>query len=426
MNILSKLKGDFAKSVMTLVTGTVLSQIIVFALSPIISRLYSPEETAYFSIYMRIVLFVSTIATARFESALALPKRIEHAFSLYRLLIQLILITFFASILVVVIMALFWSKESSTTFILLMVPLGFAPLCLMNIGNNWGLRNGDFKEISRVRMLNSLSMNSSNILFGAFGLGYKGLIFGYIVGVLLPASWFTRKYHLLKLKFKDFSTRNRKKIISKTYIEFPKVNLPHAFMDISREMLIVFFILLYYDKTTLGSYDFSFKMLKLPLTVLGSAIGQVYFQKIASKKNNGESLIGITLETIRNLFLFSIVPFGLLFFIGDELFAFVFGENWRQAGEYSQIMAPWLMLNLIVSPISQLPIVLGKLKAFFWIGLVGSVLLISFLNLQFFIGFQLSFNVVLKWVNWTQFAFMLFVLIWMVKLVSKTNHDFAK
>ena len=418
MKILSKFKGDFARSVMTLVTGTVLSQLIVFALSPIISRIYTPEETAYFAIYIRIILFVSTIATARFESALALPKRIEHAFSLYRLLIQLILITFFASILVVVIMALFWSQESTTTFILLMIPLGFAPLCLMNIGNNWGLRNGAFKEISRVRMLNSLTMNSSNILFGMCGLGYKGLIFGYILGVALPASWFTRKYHLLKLKYKDFSIRKRKNIIGKTYIEFPKVNLPHAIIDISREMLIVFFILLYYDKTALGSYDFSFKMLKLPLTVLGSAMGQVYFQKIAAKKNNGESLVEITLLTMRNLFLISIIPFTILYFFGESLFSFVFGEEWTLAGKYSEIMAPWLMMNLIVSPISQLPVVLGKLKSFFWVGLTGSVLLIGLFVLPYF-NSNLSFLTLLNYINYSQTIFLIFVMFWFIRLCKK-------
>jgi O-antigen/teichoic acid export membrane protein len=193
------------------------------------------------------------------------------------------------------------------------------------------------------------------------------------------------------------------------------VNLPHAIIDITREILIVFFILLYYDKTTLGSYDFSFKILKLPLTVLGSAIGQVYFQKIANKKNNGESLFGITLETIRNLFLFSIIPFGVLFFIGDDLFAFVFGENWRKAGEYSQIMAPWLMLNLIVSPISQLPIVVGKLKMFFWIGLSGSLLLIGFLSSPYFMK-NLSFIQLLYCINWSQFIFLALVSFWFIRI----------
>jgi O-antigen/teichoic acid export membrane protein len=418
MKILSKLKGDFAKSVMTLVTGTILSQIIVLALSPIISRLYSPEETANFSIYMRIILFVSTIATARFESALALPKRIEHAFSLYRLLIQLIIISFFSSIFIVALMALFWSKESTTSFILLMVPLGFAPLCLMNIGNNWGLRNGEFREVSKVRMLNSLSMNLSNILFGFLGLGYKGLIFGFIVGVTLPASWFSRKYHLLKLKFKDFSLNKRKRIIGKTYLEFPKVNLPHALMDITREMLILFLILLFYDKTTLGSYDFSVKMLKLPLTVIGSSIGQVYFQRIALKKNNSASLTGLTLETIRNLFFISILPFGTLYFVGDDLFAYVFGENWRTAGEYSQIMAPWLMLNFIISPITQLPTVVGKLKSFFLIGLIGSLLLISILFFPFFKS-NIPFNLLLNYMNYSQCLFLLLLLVWFLRLSRK-------
>ena len=89
-------------------------------------------------------------------------------------------------------------------------------------------------------------------------------------------------------------------------------------------MLIVFFILLYFDKTTLGSYDFSFKILKLPLTVLGSAMGQVYFQKIAAKNNNGESLVEITLLTMRNLFLISIIPFGILYFFGESLFSFLY------------------------------------------------------------------------------------------------------
>ena len=87
MDILSKLKSEFAKSVIILVSGTVISQIIVLALYPIISRIYTPEESSYYSVYMRIIVFISTIATARFEFALALPKRIEHAFSLYRLLI---------------------------------------------------------------------------------------------------------------------------------------------------------------------------------------------------------------------------------------------------------------------------------------------------------------------------------------------------
>lgn len=422
---LFKLNNDFSKSVTTLVTGTVLSQLIVFALSPIISRLYTPEETANFSIYTRIILFVATLATARFESALALPKRNEHAFSLYRLIVQLVIISFFASILLSVIYVSLGIGKSSESFIYLMVPFGFAPLCMMNIGNGWAMRLGQFKEISRLRMLNSLSMNFSNVLFGWLGLGYKGLILAYIIGVSLPGAWFTRKYHLLKLKYNDFAFRKRKRIIGKTYIDFPKVNLPHALMDITRELLIVFFILLFFNKNVLGSYDFSFKMLKLPLTVIGGAIGQVYFQKIAEKKNKDESLFEITILTMRNLFLISIIPFSVLFIWGEELFSFVFGKEWALAGKYSEMMAPWLMINLIVSPVSQLPVVLGKLRAFFWVGLTGSLLLIGFLSSPYFFH-DLNFNQLLYYINWTQFIFLIFVMIWFVRLSKNQSNLITK
>lgn len=416
-----KLNSDFAKSVTTLVSGTVLSQLIVFALSPLISRLYSPEESANFSIYARIILFVSTIATARFESALALPKRNEHAFSLYRLIVQLVIISFFISILVSIIYVFFGLKKSDESFIYLMIPFGFAPLCMMNIGNGWAMRLGQFKEISRVRMLNSLSMNLSNVFFGWLGLGYKGLILGYIIGVTLPGAWFTRKYHLLKLKYKDFTIRKRKSVIGKTYLEFPKVNLPHALMDITRELLIVYFLLLFFDKKVLGSYDFSFKMLKLPLTVIGGAIGQVYFQKIASKKNNGESLFEITIQTMRNLFFISIVPFTVLYLWGEELFSFVFGAEWSLAGKYSEIMAPWLMMNLVVSPVSQLPVVVGKIKSFFWVGLLGSFLLVALLTVPYF-NKSLSFDLILLYINWSQFLFLFFVMLWFIK-ISKSDFE---
>jgi O-antigen/teichoic acid export membrane protein len=242
-------------------------------------------------------------------------------------MVQLILISFVVSIVLSILYVFFGLKYKDESFIYLMIPIGFVPLCMMNIGNGWAMRLGQFKEVSRFRIINSLSMNFSNVLFGTLGLGYKGLILGFVVGVTLPGAWFTRKYHLLKLKYKDFSIKKRKNIIGKTYIDFPKVNLPHALMDITRELLIVFFILLFFSKNELGSYDFSFKMLKLPLTVIGGAIGQVYFQKIASKKNLGESIYEITIQTMRNLFLISIVPFTVLYFFGENLFSFVFNEK---------------------------------------------------------------------------------------------------
>ena len=50
----------------------------------------------------------------------------------------------------------------------------------------------------------------------------------------------------------------------------------------------------------------------------------------------------------------------LLVVVGPELFALVFGENWRQAGEYARYMAPWLYMVFITSPLSTLFLVFER------------------------------------------------------------------
>src|SRR5690606_4212429 len=44
----------------------------------------------------------------------------------------------------------------------------------------------------------------------------------------------------------------------------------------------------------------------------------------------------------------------VLVIAAPELFAFVFGESWRQAGEFARWMAPWLYMVFITSPLSTL------------------------------------------------------------------------
>jgi O-antigen/teichoic acid export membrane protein len=86
-------------------------------------------------------------------------------------------------------------------------------------------------------------------------------------------------------------------------------------------------------------------------------------------------------QSVKTLFVFSIVPFSVVFFFGAELFALVFGEDWREAGQYAQIMAPWFMVNFMSSPISSLPLILKKQGSFFMLALVGSLLMIASLLL---------------------------------------------
>jgi O-antigen/teichoic acid export membrane protein len=123
------------------------------------------------------------------------------------------------------------------------------------------------------------------------------------------------------------------------------------------------------------------------------------------------------------LFGLSIIPFGLVILFGPEMFALVFGEHWREAGVYSQIMAPWLMVNFLTSPVSQVPLILNKQRGFFFMGLASTLLMIGSMTIGYWWP-QRNWNLIeiLTLVSITQSILLIIVIIWMLRLAKK--HDF--
>jgi len=45
--------------------------------------------------------------------------------------------------------------------------------------------------------------------------------------------------------------------------------------------------------------------------------------------------------------------FIVIYFFAVDIFKFAFGENWELAGQAASIMAPWLFLNFLSSPMGN-------------------------------------------------------------------------
>lgn len=421
--MLKRLKTDFMSSVLILVSGTVLAQAFTYLLSPIISRLYDPAEMSYLSLFSRIVTFLAVIATARFELAFPLPKRDEHAFSLYRVSVQITIITTVISILGVIGLSFIHWEDPNYYFLLLLIPLGLIILALNSQGQTWAIRIKDFRSISISKVMMSLMNSLASIGFALLNLGYKGVLLGYIVGLFSGTVVFIRTFLKTKKTNQKFLLKGRKFAIAKFYADFPTINLPHVLVDLSKELFIALYLIYTFEKDVLGLYDFSFRMLRMPVTLIGASISQVFFNKAADLVNKGESIYPLVKKTFLTLVALSIVPFTVLFFFGSDLFEFVFGRPWREAGVYSEIMAPWLMVNFLASPISQIPIILNKQRSFFILSLFGTGLLIFSLALgDIFPQQHFSFKDILTIVSAGQFFFLIFVTGWIIWLTRKYSH----
>ena len=107
-----------------------------------------------------------------------------------------------------------------------------------------------------------------------------------------------------------------------------------------------------------GQFNLAWRLLQVPIGLINSAISQVFFQKLARVKPGGMTRL-VRFTMMRSL-LISLVPFGLLYLLAPWLFTVVFGHQWDLAGDIARALTPWLMMQLVTSPISTVFVVTGK------------------------------------------------------------------
>jgi O-antigen/teichoic acid export membrane protein len=186
---------------------------------------------------------------------------------------------------------------------------------------------------------------------------------GLITGQLL--SQLFANMRLLKNIIRDkvlLSKISKVKMIAlaKRYKDFPKFSMWAALLNKSLYELIGIFILTMYSIATLGFYSLVNKVLGVPSVLIGNSIGQVFLQQASKEKHQTGRAINAFNRTVRKLFIVGIFFFGILFLISENLFAFVFGEEWRVTGQYAQILIPLFFIRFIVSTVSTVNSIFEK------------------------------------------------------------------
>lgn len=416
---MTKIPKTFLRSVTILFTGTVFAQLLSYIAAPIISRQYLPEDTAYLGMFLRITALGAAIATARLELAFPLEKKDHHAFGIYRFSMRFsLLITAISLLLVLIYSGTDYSSLQNFLF-LISLPVGIFLTAFCNQGSSWSLRLGNFKVISKSTIFLSFFTNSLKVIFGLIGGGFLSLIWATVIGLITSCVFFIKDFiNGSRNAILDTKSKRTKLLILKNsdlYI----YNLPHVFVDLARDLLVASVIWNCYGKVEFGSFDHAFKMLKLPVVFIGAAIGQVFFKKCNELIHDKKSIAPFIQKICIILLLLSIIPFCVIGLYGSSLFSFVFGSNWKFSGELASIMVPWFLLNFITSPISYIPILLNKQKAFFWINLGGTLSMLFIVSIPYWGFVNLTFKEMLHFLSITQAIFLGTILFWFIHISRK-------
>lgn len=327
------------KSIITLFSGSIVSQLIPFLFLPLISNLYSPENFGFFSTIMAIVSILLVISMLRYEQAIIQMDFFEEKEAALICCLMFLLIT---TVVVMVVILLFFQIEKY--FIVPCILFFYSGNILIDkLMNSLKL----YKMMSTQRIIKSIIEVFFTVFIGYFFQNELGLAYGLIAGLMVSTYYMC---HKLPINIK-FPSKLKVKVL-RSYIDFPKYNLPHATITSLVSYLPVLIIPMYFGYEELGYYAFGLKVIQTPLTLIASSIYSVIGPMVyLDKKNKKITALKFIVRVFKWQVVTSIIlSLVLLSPVFGYIFNYIFSENWSKSVEYVRYMIPVICLTFIVGP----------------------------------------------------------------------------
>ncbi|MGI6455387.1 MAG: oligosaccharide flippase family protein [bacterium] len=135
--------------------------------------------------------------------------------------------------------------------------------------------------------------------------------------------------------------------------KFPMINLWALLLSNLSGQIPIFLLTYFFNSIIVGYYAFGYRMIQIPMSLIGNSIGQVFFQRASVLKKNGK-LPKILEITIAQLIKIGLFPIFIICFFCEDIFFIVFGPDWHEAGIYARILLGVGFIQFVYSPISTI------------------------------------------------------------------------
>jgi O-antigen/teichoic acid export membrane protein len=362
-------QGEFNRNVVTLMTGTGLAQLIPLAATPILSRLYPPEQFGVLALFVSVVSSLSVLATGRYEFAITLPRKDVDATNIAALSITINFIVSVALFAFACILGKPISKalgNESMAIWLYLVPVA---VFLNGIYSNlkyWSNRHKLYFLMAHRQVLQSGGTSAVQFGLGLLRAGAGGLVIGSVAGQALATGMMASMVRRHCPQFWRGIDRRKMLALAKRYRSCPQYLVPAHTLGAVSVQLPTIFINAAFGLAASGFFMLAERVIGMPLALVSGSIGDVFRQEINEAFLAGKRCRKIFISTFKKLVAVATPPFLVLLFFAPSLFSLVFGTKWRVAGEYAQLMCPMFYLRFISNPLSLVAIIAQKNRFEFW------------------------------------------------------------
>lgn len=377
-------KSKNAKNIATLFGGATIAQLVPILVSPLITRLYTPEDFGVLALFMAFTSVPALISSGRYDQAILLPKNNGDAVNV---IILSLFITFLTS-LTVFTFILFggdyiidYTKNTELNKWIYLVPFCVLIISTYNVFSIVNIRINAYKNFTISSILRTSISVLIQISLGLLGFGFPALLLSLIVSHILAAYNMARKTFILFNDCVDINLASIR-VVAQRYARFPKLSLPATLLNTSTGSLVNIAILTYYGASTLGVYSLVIRLVAMPVATVGSSFSKVFHREAITELNTTGFASNIFKKTFFQLSIIGVPIFLVIYFSSDYLFGNIFGHEWQSAGLYTKLLVPFFYVRFISASLSVILSVYEKQN----VDLIFNIVVISVSLILFYVS----------------------------------------
>lgn len=358
--------GSFAQNFVVSFSGSALVTAIGLLLTPVMSRIYPPAAYGQFAVFNTIVSNFNIVATLSYSSAIPLPGKKRDALAIVQLTIVLALGAFALAMLGLLLFGnalTHWLNVEAVGRWVYAIPLLMLLYNLSLVMSSWYIRTKAFRTRTTADVATSLAGRGFTIGYGWWS---NGSIVGLVVGdifskatlfISLLRSDFRHELGALRRTFSWARVREA----AYRYREFPLYVLPGGYISSLSSQLPIIMLTSGFGSTVVGLYSFAASLLEIPVSLIGSGVAPVFYQKASEVQNTEpERLKDITLNVYYKLLYLGLLPLGFITIFGDWIFKYIFGAQWEMAGVFTGYLGYYYIFRLTSQATGMIYNVLGR------------------------------------------------------------------
>jgi O-antigen/teichoic acid export membrane protein len=373
--VIAALKNPVFKRFAALAGGTAVGQAIMFAVLPIATQLYTPEEFGILASFSSLVLLLLPAACLRFDVAIPISRDEREA-------LGVVTLAFMSATLIAISYAtlLFattelWGEEIQSVIetYYWLIALALWAAAMFSLVQYWAIRMKNFRELAISHAVRGFAGASTQISLGLLGISALGLLLGQSIYMGLGAIFLAYKVVSVHLEAFRYLTRNDIVAALQRNWRFPAFSAPEALLNSVSANLPLLMIVALVGIEAGGLLYVAQRLTSIPVGLISGNLSRVYLGE-AQERERQKTLFAFTAKLLMLLFLTALPVAIAIFLFAQPLSTLLFGTEWARAALYLSWLVPAALLQFAVVPVATVLYVRSKQLVALLLQMSGCVL----------------------------------------------------